>query len=337
METKVNRLPIVDQRLIRFTFSMTDAGVDPQAIETVSVRTDSLVSGYSPRTLGIDSDHVKQLIETPRNWPPLLVQRSSMSVIDGSHRLVAARSLNLEHISVVFFDGSNEAARVEAIRRNNDHGLPLTAHDRQTAAADLLARHPNWSDGRVAEVCSISPKTVGQLRRRHPITDRRGCQTASEASRIGRDGKRYPVDSARLKTRIADAIFADPEASLRTIAARAQSSPETVRRVRQLEKVDSVPATQVGPLPTIDAEMVSRSRPRVRWSRDVAYSSTPGGARFANWFERHEIDESTLLDHSRAVPISRIYEVIDESRRRSLLWSTFAEILNEALQKRLRN
>jgi hypothetical protein len=56
--------------------------------------------------------------------PPLLVDRRSMRVIDGMHRLMAALLKKRETIDVEFFDGSYADAFLLAVEANVAHGLP---------------------------------------------------------------------------------------------------------------------------------------------------------------------------------------------------------------------
>ena len=300
------------------------------------VRVRSLKTGYSPRREGVDPKHVDLLIETGGNWPPLLVQRSSSRVIDGAHRLAAAKALGQANVRVVFFEGDDDEARVEAIRANRDHGLPLTSADRKAAAGALLLQSPNWSDGRIAAVCSLSPKTVAELRRRQsppagPVT----FESPEGRIRLGRDGRRRPVSSNEVRGRIQEAIAADPGASLRVIAARAGASPETVRRVRRAGAEPAAPTSPrpIGPLPTIDPEVVGSQRAHDRWSRDTACASTPEGARFAGWFDRLDVDDAALWEFSAVIPTSRLYEVIDETHRRARFWAAFADRLERRLRR----
>ena len=50
------------------------------------------------------------------------------------------------------------------------------------------------------------------------------------------------------------------------------------------------------------------------------------GAEFAKWFTRTAVTES-CCGFVSAVPLSRIYEICDEARRRSKLWENFAMAL----------
>jgi ParB-like nuclease domain len=274
----------------------------------------------------VSAAHVQRLMETGGTWPPLLVQRRRLMVIDGAHRLAAARALGLTKVAAVFFEGSDDEARIEAIRCNKDHGLPVTLPDRKQAASDMITRHPDWSDGRVAEICSLSPKTVAALRRVDE-PDQAGCAAPVEMDRrLGRDGKRHPIGPRPVRDRVAQALADDPGASLRTIAARVGVSPETVRTVR---RANFTPAPVADPpsdrLPTIDPELLGTGAGRNTWSRDGALTSTEDGARFASWFDRFDVDEAALWEHPRAVPKSRTYLVIDEARRRARFWADFAD------------
>ena len=60
----------------------------------------------SPRLNGEDKAHISRLAETETPLPPILVDRRSMRVIDGMHRLMAASLQARQTIDVIFFDGS---------------------------------------------------------------------------------------------------------------------------------------------------------------------------------------------------------------------------------------
>jgi hypothetical protein len=303
--------------------------------DTVAVKT--LTAGYSPRRGGVSPAHVQRLMETGGDWPPLLVRRSALTVIDGAHRLAAARALGLATVAVVYFEGNDAEARIEAIRGNKSHGLPLTLPDRKQAAIDVIAQHPDWSDGRVAEICSLSPKTIASLRVTNAPAEAGRPGRPESASRLGRDGRRHPVGPIPPRDRVAQALAEDPGASLRTIAKRVGVSPETVRTVRRKLGRAGLPGDRPpSQLPTIDPELLGTRPARQSWSRDRALASTTDGARFAAWFDRYDVDESALWEHPRAVPTSRTYEVTDEARRRARFWTDFADrVEGRQLRRRL--
>src|SRR5260370_41261090 len=70
----------------------------------------SLVPADSPRLEGLDPGHAEALAEVDDELPPILVQRSTMRVIDGMHRLDAARIRGQEEIRVQFFDCCEDEA-----------------------------------------------------------------------------------------------------------------------------------------------------------------------------------------------------------------------------------
>src|SRR5947208_13320120 len=125
---------------------------------------DALHVGPSLRVEGLDARHVATLAELAGAWPPIVVRRDDRSVVDGQHRVAAARRLGLATLQVTWFDGTAEHAFVEFVRCNVGHGLPLGLEERRSAASRILRSHPERSDRSVASVCGVSPKTVARLR-----------------------------------------------------------------------------------------------------------------------------------------------------------------------------
>ncbi|MDQ7907402.1 transcriptional regulator [Phytohabitans sp. ZYX-F-186] len=194
----------------------------------------------TPRLGGVDHGHVRALSEVVECLPPISVHRQTMSVIDGMHRLLAARLRRREHIEVRFFAGTRQAAFLLAVRANVAHGLPLTLHDRQVAAARIVRADPKLSDRFVAATTGLAAKTIAAIR------GRAGGQGAPV--RVGRDGRARPLSTAEGR-RIAGRAIADrPDLSLREIARAAGISVGTVRdvRARVLAGEDPVPGRQRG-------------------------------------------------------------------------------------------
>ena len=275
------------------------------------------------RESGVSEAHVARLVELDGGWPPILVSRDDRVVIDGLHRVAAARILEWETIDASLFDGGPDAAVVEFIRRNMHHGLPLTLRDRKQAAGRLLVAHPEWSDRRIAELCVVSPKTVGRLRRSMADLPVEEVPQLDTSFRIGRDNKRRPTDRALARQRVADALDAHPSGSLRSLAAQAGVSRETVRHVRaDLHQ-------EFAPLGVRESE----EHP-TEWHTDRALVSCDGGEDFLAWFERTTVAEPDCRTHIDKVPLSRVYDVADEARRRSDLWMRFARSLEARSGKR---
>lgn len=193
-------------------------------VEEVSLG--SLLESDSPRLSGVKMAHARVLAESGADLPPILVNRRTMRVIDGAHRVVAAQLHGRDVIEVQFLDCDEEEAFVLAVEANVAHGLPLSLADRTAAAKRIVASHPQWSDRAVASVTGLAHKTVGSIRRRL------SGEIPQPNTRRGRDGKVRPVDSARGR-REAGRLLADrPGASLREIAREAGVCAATVRDVR---------------------------------------------------------------------------------------------------------
>jgi hypothetical protein len=309
------------------------------ASEGMSVLLDSLTVGPWLRK-ELNQEHVVNLAELDGSWPPILVGRHDTAVIDGHHRVAAARLLGHTRIAAVLFDGTADDAYVEAVRRNVLHGLPLTLAERKAAAARLLSEHPEWSDRRIAGVCGISPHTVGHLRTELPAIE------DGSRSRVGSDGRLRLVQPQANHQQILDAVRTSPDASLRKIARVVGTSPETVRRIRQRRDHGSPEPTgknvkrsrnringysakaELAPLSSVTTLNASMAECSQRWVTDVALKSTSSGLRFATWFDGSNVDTCWQL-YVGAVPLSRVYEVADEARRRGELWLEFARAVEE--------
>lgn len=194
--------------------------------EVVLVPIDDLLGADSPRLAGEDVSHAHALAETAANLPPIIVHRATMRVIDGMHRLRAARINGATTIHARFFHGDADAAFVLGVEANVTHGLPLSLADRKAAARRILETFPHWSDRAVAVKAGLAHKTVGALRRRST------GEIPQSASRIGRDGRVRPLDTSDRKRRVVELLRENPEASLHEIARTAGISRSTAQDVR---------------------------------------------------------------------------------------------------------
>jgi ParB-like chromosome segregation protein Spo0J len=171
-------------------------------------------------------DHITALAEAGGGWPPIVVHRQTMRVVDGMHRLRAARLRGDQSVEVTFFDGDADEAFVAAVRANIAHGLPLTLADRKAAAQRILGCQPHRSDRWIGQATGLAAGTVAAIRHRAGTADVQG------PSRLGRDGRIRPLDPADGRLRAQQEISARPEASLREIASAAGISPATAKDVR---------------------------------------------------------------------------------------------------------
>ena len=115
-----------------------------------------LVTGDSPRLCGENSSHARMLASLRDALPPIIVHRPTMRVIDGMHRLRAARLHGADKIKVRFVDGDEASTFVLAVRLNVTHGLPLALKDRKAAADRIISSYPRWSDRVIASVTVLA-------------------------------------------------------------------------------------------------------------------------------------------------------------------------------------
>lgn len=191
------------------------------------VPVDQLTETRLVRVAGASPDHVSALAQCSDDLPPILVHRPTMQVVDGVHRLRAAKLRGDTSIAVRFVDGTEEDAFMVAVSANVTQGLPLTLADRTAAAARILASHPHLSDRLIASTAGLSTKTVAAIRR---------CSTGEATqlnTRLGRDGKVRPLDASHGRTIASRAISNNPDLSLREIARIAGISVGTARDVRE--------------------------------------------------------------------------------------------------------
>jgi ParB-like chromosome segregation protein Spo0J len=293
----------------------------------------SVVPGPYLREAGTNHAHVQLLADASSRsaLPPILVQRSGHRIIDGMHRLAAAKLRGERSITAYLIDCSDAAALVLAIRSNTLHGLPLSRADRISGAKRILMAHPDWSDRAVASVTGMSAKTIAVLR------NRSSGEVLSFEKRLGLDGKRRPVVTAEGRKRAAAYIGAHPEASIRMVARAADVSVGTVHSVRRLMRQGNDPIA-----PAAAREAPAGQRPARRpqharecqplaWSgisikvtNDPALRYTEGGRAFLRWMAQHALDAEDWRELVSAVPAHWLEDICTVAESVSTEWHMFA-------------
>ncbi len=325
--------------------------------EVVAVSIMSLRAGESPRLNGEDKAHIARLAETEVPLPPILVDRRTMRVIDGMHRLMAASLRAQETIDVVFFDGSEADVFLRAVEENVAHGLPLTQADRQAAAERIVATHPRMSDRAIGQATGLAAKTVATIRRRSTE------ESQHSNVRIGRDGRVRPLDASEARRRAAELLTDQPDASLRDVARVAGISPATVLDVRKrLERGESpVPersssasasghaaaaaATGTGPAltavrgdgPTVDIRPSARSVARFgtadpaaaveKLLRDPSLRNNERGKDMLRLLRINAVGVEQLPDAAAAIPPHCVAVVVQLAGQYAKMWQDFAKEL----------
>lgn len=279
----------------------------------------------SPRRAGEDIGHIEMLASIEERLPPIVVHRGTMRVIDGMHRLRAAKLRGDDRVEVRFFDGNEQEAFVLAVTANTTHGLPLSIGDRALATERIIASQPTWSDRAIAVAVGLGARTVGNIRRR--MQDQ--AEVESVTARTGRDGRVRPVDNSVGRLRASALIKQRPEASLREIAREAGVSPSTVRDVRlRLERGED-------PLPQVRQR---REKPAVREAvsrmlqglqSDPSLRFTESGRTVLRWVHSRAIRAEEWAEVEHKVPAHCAYVLANVARSCADEWIQIAEELEQ--------
>jgi ParB/Sulfiredoxin domain len=295
----------------------------------------ALQPGDSPRLEGEDKTHIAWLAETDAQLPPILVERQSMRVIDGMHRLRAAALKQQEMIAVEFFDGSAADAFLLAVEMNVTHGLPLSPSDRRAAAARIMVLHPELSDRAIGESSGLAARTVAAIRRRS--TDARSHLNA----RIGRDGRVRPLSGVEGRRRAAELLAERPEASLREVAENAGVSPATVRDVRMRLERGEAPASERS-IAAHDAALPWAADPPLvqaaptfvleKLLRDPSLLHNEKGRWLLRLLQRNAVGAQEWTGAVSAVPAHCATSVLQLARHYAQMWLNVAQQLDERVR-----
>jgi ParB-like chromosome segregation protein Spo0J len=330
--------------------------IDQLPVQDIAVG--ALRSGFFRRGTGTDPAHVQILSEVASfsELPPLLVQKDTFRIIDGTHRFEAAKQRGEITIRARIIDCTDNDAFILAVKANTLHGLPLSRADRVLGAKRILCWHPDWSDRAMGTATGLSPKTIAAIRRES--TDDR----QQSGKRLGRDGKRRPVTAIEGRKRAAEFITTRPDASLREIARETDVSLGTVQDVRARMrggldpltpgraspplKVADDPGTE--PEPARPAPFPSGFGPR-HARRNAQQSTWPGisdkladdprlkytedGRAFMRWMIMHVSNTGQWKDFADSIPAHWLSDIGSVAEQASQDWHEFAEYLKSRHDK----
>ena len=128
-------------------------------------------------------------------FPPVTLFKVGVLIllIDGWHRLLAAKRCGQTKISAKVLIGTRQEAVKHAISANLVHGLPRSNQDKRRAVQVALREFPGDSDYVIAGYAKVSHTHVANVRK-ELATD------ASSAQRTGRDGKKRRLPRPRTVT-----------------------------------------------------------------------------------------------------------------------------------------
>lgn len=282
-----------------------------------------LECGLFLRGAGTNPVHVKLLADAAGSseLPPILIQQSNYRIVDGMHRIEAARLRGEKSIKARLVNCTDEDAFILAVKSNTLHGLPLSRSDRIFGAKCILSWHPDWSDRALGSLTGLSTKIIADLRRRSPD------EIQQFSKRIGRDGKRHPLAAADGRRRAAEYMTARPDASLRQVAREVDVSLGTVQNVRArmrrgmdptavgqrsspLQPV-GVPVAKDAPLPAnaADSRDIRHNSRHSSWAEissklknDPSLRYTEGGRKFFRWMTVYAVHAGEWKEFTDAIP-----------------------------------
>ncbi|MFI7104175.1 ParB/RepB/Spo0J family partition protein [Streptomyces sp. NPDC050161] len=300
----------------------------------------SLVAADSPRLGGLSREHVEVLAQ--RDIAPILVHRDTQRVVDGMHRLQAARLRGERVIPVRYLDGPVSEVFLHSVAANVTHGLPLTLKDRKAAAGRILASHPDLSDRAVARITELSPKTVSAVRR--SSTE----EVPQSKVRVGADGRSRPLDAARRREAARAFLAEHPGATLHEIAASAGVSVSTACEIRQRMRRDtqapapprlrvaregrdwSRPEGTAAPADSQGREC-SRAQRIETLAKDPSLRFTESGRALLRWLNERAPDLEAGRQLMAAVPLHCAVAVADVANSYAREWQRFASALDQAV------
>jgi hypothetical protein len=339
-------------------------------LREISIPLSSLTPGLRLRHEGTDADHVRLLADAAESaeLPAILVQRRGSRIIDGMHRVAAAKLRGEWSIRALIVDCTDEEALVLAVRSNTLHGLPLSKADRISSAERILTAHPDWSDRSLAQITALSANAIASIRKAV------GGEMQFNGKRLGRDGKRRPVALGEGRRRVAEYLAAHPDASLREVARETDVSLGTAHGVRErlrrgAEGETQPPArpaessrpatgrvglaaaapsgvcqapgadtTSSGPVRALHSGAGVRAVAPLPWSaisakmvRDPALRYTDGGRAFLQWMAGHSMQFDEWREFIDAVPQHWLEDVCRIAASMSEEWREFADRLDRKL------
>ncbi|MGK8487794.1 ParB/RepB/Spo0J family partition protein [Nocardia asiatica] len=311
----------------------SDSGPAREADVTISSDTalleiDDLVLTDSLRAGGLDIDHVQRLAEVVGQLPPISVHYGTKRVIDGMHRVAAARLGGLRTVRAQFLFGDLDDAFLWAVRANVTHGLPLSATDRRAAAARIIRTHPELSDRKIAGLAGLAPATIGSLRS--------GLRDHGHATlREGRDGRLRPLNAVDGRLAASRIIAVRPDASLREIAKEAGISLGTARdvRLRLAAGADPIPAKHRShsrdvpddPVPAPVDPVVDLREHLTALRRDPSLRYTDAGRSFLHWLNSRMITVEEWQTTVPELPAHCGVRIAAIARECARVWSRLAD------------
>jgi ParB-like chromosome segregation protein Spo0J len=168
-----------------------------------------LLPELNPRA-GLCEETIIRYMESFQALPPVNIQEGTGVLVDGFHRVEAARRMGVETVPVRMLDIPDEELHLYAGLANCEHGRALSRTERNRFVVRLADEY-GWSAEKVAKVVGISPSSVGLAVREHrynrELSERLGEEVQIVNSshvqalyRVGEEPRSRLLDAIALKT-----------------------------------------------------------------------------------------------------------------------------------------
>lgn len=206
-------------------------------MDTISIHDLLLDRTLNPRLHGVDQEVVEFYASIFKEvaWPPILVHRATNKLLDGWHRIEAAKRAGVYSVPVQYIDAPEEELFALAVKANMGHGVHLSKEERYTAIARL--QREAWSNERIAAYLGCTPAMVGRtekaedLRIKYKVADHPGVALPIESLiEVTKLPPEYQDEIAEL----ACEVEAIPRDVRRTVRAIKKGEVETAGDIRRM-------------------------------------------------------------------------------------------------------
>ena len=206
-------------------------------METVSVHDLIFDRTINPRLNGVDQEVVEFYagIFNDVVWPPVLVHQPSNKLLDGWHRVEAAKRAGVYALPVQWVEAKDEDLFALAVKANLGHGVNLKKEERLKAVARL--QREGWTNERIATFLGFSLTMVNKtekaedLRIKFKVENHPGAALPIESLiEINKLPQEYHDEIAELTCEV-EAAPADVRRTVRAIKSEEADTPAEVRRI----------------------------------------------------------------------------------------------------------
>jgi hypothetical protein len=267
----------------------------------------------------INEDTVEEYLQAMKRgdeFPPLLAVRAGkqLLLVEGRHRLEAARRLGLKKVKVLVISGTREDAIWLAAAANKDHGLRRTNADKERAVKTALAqpRAKGLSDREIAKHVSVSHQMVSDYRKEGrgeqglSKSDSEAARTVNQKSTQPAPGQQRPTESAETapRTRQSPAVPHDKAKE----PAAAADQPAGAASPEDDEPRNGTP------------ERKDEQRPAASGGEEGPREDPPSSAETCDSYEAvyQELQSSRKPLEAHEMSFPELVQLLDEEQRESL-------------------